>query len=90
MRGKRVLHAAMRSRVPDFIWDRRKQGFASPVGHWLRNWLGDDLLAMTDSTDTGVVDATGLRALLSEHRAGRVDHSQPLWLAYAYLRWRAG
>jgi len=31
-----------------------------------------------------------LRALLREHRAGRADHSQPLWLAYAYLRWRAG
>ncbi|MDR3444773.1 MULTISPECIES: asparagine synthase (glutamine-hydrolyzing) [unclassified Dyella] len=90
MRGKRLLHAAMRGRVPDFIWKRRKQGFASPVSHWLRNWLGDELLAMTDSEDTGVVDAAGLHALLREHRAGRADHSQPLWLAYAYLRWRAG
>lgn len=90
LRGKRLLQAAMRGRVPDFIWDRRKQGFASPVSHWLRHWLGDDLLAMTDSSDTGVVDAAGLRALLHEHRAGRADHSQPLWLAYAYLRWRAG
>ncbi|MGH8158699.1 MAG: asparagine synthase (glutamine-hydrolyzing) [Rhodanobacter sp.] len=90
LRGKRLLQAAMRGRVPDFIWARRKQGFASPVSHWLRNWLGDDLLAMTDSGDTGVVDAAGLRALLREHRAGRADHSQPLWLAYAYLRWRAG
>jgi len=90
LRGKRLLRTAMRGRVPDFIWKRRKQGFASPVSHWLRNWLGDDLLAMTDSCDTGVVDAAGLRALLREHRAGRADHSQPLWLAYAYLRWRAG
>lgn len=90
LRGKRLLQAAMRGRVPDFIWDRRKQGFASPVSHWLRNWLGDDLLAMTDSGDTGVVDAAGLRALLREHRSGRADHAQPLWLAYAYLRWRAG
>jgi asparagine synthase (glutamine-hydrolysing) len=90
MRGKRLLHAAMRGRVPDFIWNRRKQGFASPVSHWLRNWLGDDLMAMADSGDTGVVDRAGLRALLEEHRAGRADHSQPLWLSYAYLRWRAG
>lgn len=90
MRGKRVLHAAMRGRVPDFIWNRRKQGFASPVSHWLRGWLGDDLMAIADSGDTGVVDVAGLRALLQEHRAGRADHSQPLWLAYAYLRWRAG
>lgn len=90
MRGKQVLQAAMRGRVPDFVWTRRKQGFASPVSHWLCDWLGDDLLAMTASGDSGVVDPAGLRALLIEHRAGRADHSQPLWLSYAYLRWRAG
>lgn len=90
MRGKQVLQAAMRGRVPDFIWNRRKQGFASPVSHWLRGWLGDDLLAMADLGGTGVVEAAGLRRLLHEHRTGRADHSQPLWLAYAYLRWRVG
>lgn len=89
LHGKRLLHAAMRGRVPDFIWARRKQGFASPVGYWLRHQLGDDLLSMANSGNAGVVDPEGLRALLEEHRAGRADHSQPLWLAYAYLRWRA-
>jgi asparagine synthase (glutamine-hydrolysing) len=79
----------MRGRVPDFIWSRRKQGFASPVGHWLRGRLGEDLLAMADSGNAGVVNPAGLRELLGEHRAGRLDHSQPLWLAYSYLRWRA-
>ncbi|PXV58201.1 asparagine synthase (glutamine-hydrolysing) [Dyella jiangningensis] len=90
MQGKRVLRAAMRGRVPDFIWARRKQGFASPVSHWMSGWLGENLLAMTDSDNTGVVDAAGVRKLLNEHRAGRADHSQPLWLTYAYLRWRMG
>jgi asparagine synthase (glutamine-hydrolysing) len=89
LHGKRLLHAAMRGRVPDFIWARRKQGFASPVGYWLQHQLGDDLLAMAAAGDTGVVDAAGLRALLAAHRSGRVDHAHPLWLAYAYLRWRA-
>lgn len=89
LRGKHLLQTAMRGRVPDFVWKRRKQGFASPVSHWMRDRLGNDLWQMADSGDTGVVDAVGLRSLLSEHRAGRVDHSQPLWLAYAYLRWRA-
>lgn len=90
LRGKRLLRAAMQGRVPDFIWARRKQGFASPVAHWMRAGLGDDLLAMAESGDTGIVDAAGLRLLLAEHRSGSSDLSQPLWLAYAYLRWRAG
>ena len=88
-RGKRLLQAAMRGLVPDFVWSRRKQGFASPVAHWMRADLGDELLALANDFDSGVVDLAGLRALLAEHRAGRGDHSQPLWLAFAYLRWRA-
>ena len=88
-RGKRLLQAAMKGRVPDFVWSRRKQGFASPVAHWMRNRLGDELLALSHCGDTGVLDSAALRGLLSEHRAGLADHSQPLWLAYTYLRWRA-
>jgi asparagine synthase (glutamine-hydrolysing) len=88
-RGKRLLHAAMRGHAPDFIWARRKQGFASPVAHWMRGGLGDELLALSHDGDVGAVDPHGIRALLAEHRAGGVDHAQPLWLVYAYLRWRA-
>ncbi|HZF29667.1 MAG TPA: asparagine synthase (glutamine-hydrolyzing) [Gammaproteobacteria bacterium] len=88
-RGKRLLRAAMRGHVPDFVWARRKQGFASPVAHWMRASLGEELLALTAGGDTGAVDGVAVRALLQEHRAGSVDHSQPLWLAYAYLRWRS-
>ncbi len=90
LRGKRLLHAAMRGHAPDFIWRRRKQGFASPVGHWMRDRLGDRLLAMSHAADTGVIDGAGLRRLLDQHRTGGRDHSQSLWLAYAYLNWCAG
>lgn len=90
LRGKRLLRGAMRGFVPEFIWHRRKQGFASPVSHWLRGRLGGDLLTMAGSENVGVIDRAGLQELLLEHRGGRVDHSQPLWLAYCYLRWRAG
>ena len=88
-RGKRLLHAAMRGRTPDFVWSRRKQGFASPVGHWMRSRMGDELLALS-SGDTGAVDGRSVRSLLAEHRAGLKDHSQPLWLVYSYLSWRVG
>jgi asparagine synthase (glutamine-hydrolysing) len=88
-RGKRLLRAATRGLVPDFVWRRRKQGFASPVAHWMRGGLGDDLLALAREGDTNVLDARALRELLDAHRSGSADHSQPLWLAYAYLRWRA-
>lgn len=87
-RGKRLLRAAMRGSVPDFIWSRRKQGFASPVGHWMRGGVGDELAALAGDGDAGLIDSAALRTLLAEHRERGVDHSQPLWLAYTYLHWR--
>jgi asparagine synthase (glutamine-hydrolysing) len=88
-RGKRLLRAATRGLVPDFVWKRRKQGFASPVAHWMRGALGDDLLALIRTEDSGVINVPALAGLLEAHRSGSADHSQPLWLAFAYLRWRA-
>jgi asparagine synthase (glutamine-hydrolysing) len=88
-RGKRLLRAAMQGQVPDFVWSRRKQGFASPVAHWMRAGLGEDLLALLERRDSGVLDPREVRVLLAEHSAGVTDHSQPLWLSYSYLRWRA-
>lgn len=89
LRGKRLLRAAMRGAVPDFVWRRRKQGFASPVAHWMRGRLGDDLAELAASQDTGPLDRRALAELLQAHRNGVADHSQPLWLASSYLRWRA-
>jgi asparagine synthase (glutamine-hydrolysing) len=33
--GKRLLKRAFRGSVPDFVLDRRKQGFGAPVWRWL-------------------------------------------------------
>lgn len=89
LRGKRLLRTAMRGHVPDFVWHRRKHGFASPVGHWMRGQLGARLLELSRRADTGVVAATGVRRLLDQHCSGAHDHSQALWIAFVYLAWRA-
>ena len=89
LRGKKLLESALRGLVPDFIWRRRKQGFASPVAYWMRGAMGDELHRLTFETDTGAIAADVLRALLEEHREGASDHSSALWLAYTYLQWRS-
>ena len=87
-KGKRLLRAAMQGYAPSFIWSRRKQGFASPVSHWMRGAMGDELLALADSIAAPRIDGGVLRRLVGEHRRGGTDHAQPLWLAYTYLLWR--
>ena len=87
-RGKRLLRAAMRDLAPKFVWSRRKQGFASPLSYWMRGRLGDELAAMVSDASESMIDHSVVRRLLVEHKQGGADHAQPLWLVYAYLRWR--
>lgn len=89
LRGKRLLRAAIGAHTPKFVWHRKKQGFASPVAHWMRSDMGTELEHLSALQDTGPLERTALRALLQQHRCGVADHAQALWLAYCYLRWRA-
>jgi asparagine synthase (glutamine-hydrolysing) len=88
LRGKRLLRSAVRGTAPDFIWGRRKQGFASPMGHWLRGPLGADLAGMIAATDCAWLEKAPALAALTAHRNGEGDESPTLWLLYAYLAWR--
>ncbi len=88
LRGKRMLRGAVRGAAPDFIWGRRKQGFASPMGHWLRGPLGADLTGMISTTTCPWLEKAPALAALAAHRDGQGDDSPTLWLLYTDLAWR--
>ncbi|MCB1889288.1 MAG: asparagine synthase (glutamine-hydrolyzing) [Rhodocyclaceae bacterium] len=87
-RGKRMLQQAFASRLPDGIWQRRKQGFGVPIHSWFRGALGERLAKLARDAGDGVLEPTAVDALLDAHRAGRRDHGYRLWTLYAYLLWR--
>lgn len=80
--GKVVLREAARAWLPDEILDRPKQGFAVPIGDWLRTGpmrnLPEDVLLDPKSVERGIFRADAIRCLIGEHRAGR-DRSAQLW-----------
>ena len=88
LHGKQLLRAAIGRRIPQFVWRRRKQGFAPPIAHWMQSGLGEDLIDLARSSETGAMDRMHLIHLATEHRSGEFDHSQILWAAYCYLSWR--
>jgi len=90
LRGKRLLHAACRDWIPDYVWNRRKQGFGSPVGFWLKGWMGDELEQLLRDGSGHAIDVAHALRMLEEHRLGRSDHASALWMVYSYLRWRQG
>jgi asparagine synthase (glutamine-hydrolysing) len=93
MRGlttKYLLKRAMRGLLPDAILDRKKQGFAMPIGAWLRDELRpllEDTLSERRLAATGLLAPKPIRRLVDEHVRGRADHRKPLWTLLAFMLW---
>jgi asparagine synthase (glutamine-hydrolysing) len=81
---------AERLGVPKEVLYRPKQGFALPLGHWMRHELKDLILAvMLDpiTLQRGYFNPAGIRRLLDEHFQGRRDHSARIWRLFMFELW---
>jgi asparagine synthase (glutamine-hydrolysing) len=91
MTTKYLLKRAMRGILPDSTLDRKKQGFAMPIGGWLRKDLRpllDDMLSARRLAASGLFSPKPIRRLVDEHVAGRADHRKPLWTLLAFMLWK--
>jgi asparagine synthase (glutamine-hydrolysing) len=73
---------AERVGVPKAALHRRKQGFALPLVHWMRNELKEMVLTVLLEPRTlqrGYFDPKGVRQLLDEHFSGRRIHTGRIW-----------
>jgi asparagine synthase (glutamine-hydrolysing) len=89
---KRMLREAFAKDLPDFVFKRRKMGFAVPIGEWfrgeLRPMLRESLFA-SDSFSRDHFNMKVIERLVDEHERQRVDHSQRLYaLLMLELWWR--
>jgi asparagine synthase (glutamine-hydrolysing) len=80
---KYVVKKLARRWLPSEIVHRRKVGFGTPVGRWLRNprGLGALLDVLTDETfrQRGYFCADEVRRLVHEHVNEERDHEEALW-----------
>lgn len=89
-RNKYLLKKVMRGRIPDNIIDRNKQGFALPLGYWLRGPLQEwarGVLAADKLQSVGVLNPGYVEQLFKEHREGKADHRKKLWTLLAWQMW---
>jgi asparagine synthase (glutamine-hydrolysing) len=82
---------AERVGVPREVLYRSKQGFALPLGHWMRHELKDMILTVMLEPRTlqrGYFNPVGVKRLLDEHFQGRRDHSARIWRLLMFELWQ--
>lgn len=93
---KGLLRALARRHLPHSAIDRRKMGFAIPLGDWLRSdhaGLGTrvrDIAASGRLLPSGVdlpVNFGFIQTMVDEHMESRRDHSQRLYMLLALDAW---
>jgi asparagine synthase (glutamine-hydrolysing) len=87
---KAVLREAMKDLIPQEILTRKKMGFPTPIGAWLRgpfSGLLDELVLGPRAVARGYFHAPAVRQLVDEHRAGRANHGARLWLLVNLELW---
>ena len=89
-RGKFVLRQLLRKYLPASLVERPKNGFAVPVGEWikgpLRAWA-DDLLDPALIRDDGWFDPHIVTACWRSHVDGERDSTGALWAVLMFQSW---
>ncbi len=87
--GKRLHRMAMERLLPPGIADRPKHGFSTPYDNWLRAGLGQEVERRyaSGSPVSELVAPDGVRALVDEHRRGRLDHKNILYCLLELSEW---
>jgi len=89
--SKWLLRQVLERHVPKTIIDRPKMGFGIPLGQWLRGPLkgwAENLLDENRLRQAGLIDATRVRQVWSDHLSGHRNHEYMLWNVLMLESWR--
>lgn len=88
--SKILLRALAQRYLPQAILNRPKQGFAIPLGAWIRGplrpWV-NDVLCSKRADQRGLFSAQRIRHMIEAHMAHRRDYSQQLWALMMLEAW---
>lgn len=88
--GKRILRELLYRHVPAALVERPKQGFAVPIGRWLRHELRDwaeALLAPARLEHEGFLHPEPIQQCWREHLSGQRNWDTRLWGVLMFQAW---
>ena len=86
-----LIKLAERLGVPHQALHRPKQGFALPLGYWLRHELKEMVLSLLlepRALQRGYFNAQGIRRLLSAFSQGQMDYFHEIWRLMMFELWQ--
>ncbi len=89
-RSKHIFKEAAAEWLPRRIVDRRKRGFDSPFGEWIKGDLRgfiETFLSADNLKQSGLLNPEQVGRLLGDHLAGRRNYSLQLWSIVALEAW---
>nr|WP_121270561.1 asparagine synthase (glutamine-hydrolyzing) [Pedobacter schmidteae] len=87
---KHILKKSFESYFPRDFLNKSKKGFGVPVGDWLRQGLSDELKRYIEPhflNRQNIFNVDEIRMLVSDHLAGKVDHTFMVWTYYCFQKW---
>lgn len=90
--GKSILRKVAKDYLPQQVLARSKQGFAVPIGEWIRNGLRPLFRETLDPAQIRagrLLNPGAVEHLFSEHLSERRDRFWELWSLFVFERWRA-
>jgi len=88
--GKWLLRQVLHRYLPEYLFERPKQGFNVPIASWLRgplrNWA-QGFLDIRRIRDDGFIDSRSVQSSWQEHLTGRRDRSRYLWSILMLQSW---
>ena len=89
-RGKVLLRALAKRRLPAALWNAPKRGFAAPIGAWIagpsRQRFSEEVLR-PGARIASCLDVQELRRRFETHDADRASSAFALWAAWVLERW---
>lgn len=88
--SKWLLREVLKKYMPSHLFERKKMGFALPIGGWLmtdlRDWA-DSFLNKDSLREIAVLDADNVMSAWSMHKAGKKDMSATIWNILMLQSW---
>lgn len=87
---KYILKQAFKSYFPDQFLEKSKQGFAIPVGDWLRTILKaelEDFINVKFIIEQNIFNEDYIAPLVNNHLTSKEDNTFRVWSFYCFQKW---